>query len=996
MIYRRGSFTANPDQSQAITHPPAPLIILAGAGTGKTTTLLHRIIYLIEEYHTDPAQILAITYTDRAAQELKSRVIDNVGPRAEAITVATFHALCYAIVREYEQTNSNAPTLMEEGDAIFLLLNRFDDLQPFASRAFPENPVKAVIGSFLPFFNRLRDELITPAEHPLPEADNDQYPPEKIAQLQDLLRIFPRFQAWKQAEDRVDYGDMILRCYELLTADQAFRNRLQQRYRHILVDEFQDNNYALNEVLNLLSSPPISITVVGDDDQVVYGFRGASAVNIVDFEQRYGNQPDYRTIALTVNYRSHQRILDVANAVIRHNSLRKEKNLKAVEGKQSGPYPELWWGDSPAQHRFLPEKIKELVNTENYGYADIAVLCRTRSQVRRVARYLQREHIPTQVYLTEYFQIPAIRDLLGWCQVVGEGEHQEAGLYRVLARFRCEGVAHAWFSRFRKRDEQPRLELIWEDPELDTDPELKALLELIRQLQVDAVKKTAGEMVWEIAVKTGLFRPLMHRYEWEDQVAIMNLGDLLTRAQEFTRRHPEHPQLHDFVRYMVTLQQAGTVQTLYPTPVHTKPAVLIQTIHGVKGAQFPVVFIPYNRTGSFPLNFRAPQMVDHPPESWLRYTLPGNPDPRTLHLEEERRLFYVAVTRAEERLFLLAPKRATSPFIKEIPLTLVKEHVMNSPQPVQQPPRYADLRNRYEQRLINALASNQFRKVREITNVIERLQALETGKPVTWGSEPWEQELRAQLQPPLRREEPRPLDLSASTIETYLECPLKYRLGNIDRVPETASKPQLTFGLIIHRVLEQFHDPDGAATKERLLQLLETNWDPEGFDYAAREAEFKKQGVELLERYYDYIQEHPPTIAEREFKFSFKVDGITISGKIDRIDRGEHGYRVIDYKTSRNRMPAKKSLQLAIYCLYLYLNQNDRFGGLPEAATLFFLRQENDPEETHRFTPEELQETRHQITVIRDGILNQEYDPKPGFHCDWCDYKQLLCPAWED
>ncbi|MFQ6606680.1 MAG: ATP-dependent helicase [Fidelibacterota bacterium] len=993
-MYPRVTPTPNANQLAAITHPPAPLMIIAGAGTGKTFTLIQRIVHLIQHYHIDPETILVITYTEKAAQELHMRVMEAVGSQAQALNVSTFHAFCYRVVCEHPSINSQPPTLMDEGDAIFLLLNHFDDLLPFQSRLIPQDPVKAVTKCFLPFFNRLRDELIDPQSQDIDQVAQEFQDPELEAQFRDLMRIYPFFQRWKQEENRVDYGDMILRCHQLLTQDRPFLEQQRHQYQHIIVDEFQDNNFALNAIVGLLVGQHGSVTVVGDVDQVVYSFRGASVANIKDFETRYHSFANYREIDLVTNYRSTQPILDVANHVIQHNTNHIKKWLTAAENVQSGSLPEIWWGERPQQLQWITHKIKSLLKAGVATFADIAILCRTREQVTIVARHLREARLPVQVYLTGFFQIPVIRDLLAWCHVIAGGPHQEGALYRLLNKNLESSLAHKITAQLQRGDMFPQLIAISSHSK-EYAP-LEKLLNLIQLLRDHTAKLTAGEMVVEICEYTGLLKPYLKRYEFQDRVALLNAGEFINRAQTFSLRYQDQNRLQDFVEYIDILQPSGTIPTLYPSNGQDRAAILVQTIHGVKGGEFPIVIIPFNRSGSFPLNYRPSPYLDTPLSAWRPQVGEDCLSDKEFYREEERRLFYVAVTRAQKQLFLLTPKKATSPFIKEIPVNCIEEFEMPTQDTETQSTNSPSVRSHFEQRLLQALGENQFEKVREYTRILERLTTLERGQTVQWGNEPWEQELQKRLPEKLERTTPYPLRLSTSAAETYLECPLKYQLAHIDRIPEAISKPQLVFGTIIHRVLEEFHNPDQPQTEKQLLELLEIYWKPEAFDYRAREIEFKRQGEELLRRYFAHFQEAPPRVKARELRFTFEVDQVTITGKIDRIDESDHGYRIVDYKTGKTRTSAKKNLQLAIYCLYLYLNPETPFGGLPEAATLYYLRLEDKPQDTHQFLPEDLEGTREKIKKIRDGIWNQEFNPRKGFHCDWCDYKKLLCPAWEE
>ena len=225
---------------------------------------------------------------------------------------------------------------------------------------------------------------------------------------------------------------------------------------------------------------------------------------------------------------------------------------------------------------------------------------------------------------------------------------------------------------------------------------------------------------------------------------------------------------------------------------------------------------------------------------------------------------------------------------------------------------------------------------------------------------------------------------------------MKYRLGRIDSIPESQSKPQLVFGNIIHRALQRFHDSSEEQSEDRLLQLLEEEWDSSGFFYSDQEKEFKLQGHEIFKRYFATIVKYPPHVIATEEKFNFSIEDIKITGAIDRIDKNDNGTHVIDYKTSSTTSSAKASMQLAIYSMYLEQSNDPKFGGLPESANLYFLREEEKPVKSYHFEPEELLEKEEEIKAVAQGIKNREFSPLTGRHCDWCDYKNFICPAWED
>ena len=988
MLYSNRNFKANSSQDSAITHPPAPLMILAGAGTGKTSTLIHRIIYLIQHYNADPQSILAITYTEKAARELKERIVSVIGRRAEKMTISTFHAFCFNLVKDYRQSGAS-PILLDESEASFLLLNRFNDLGPFESREFPRDPTKAVTESLIPFFNRTRDELIKPDEK---RSDLKSLDSEICAQLADLKRIYPIFQQWKQSMNVVDYGDMILSAFELLNANSIVLDKVQSRFHHLIIDEFQDNNFSLNKIIGLIAKKRNQITVVGDEDQVIYSFRGASIHNIHLFRNQYSGHKNYLEIALEENFRSNQEILNVANASIKNNVDRVEKSLQSFSGFSSKK-PTLFFCEKTIQNQIIVNEINTLTD-DGKSFNNIAILCRTHGQATDLTTYLQSFGIPVQARFPIFFDIPSVKDINAWCQVVGGGKFKDIGFYRLLTQFCSEQETIDFFSQFERQDVSSRLEYALIHFEASPIKELSVLCQTILDIRGHPKPQSAEEVINTILDKTALLRRFNHRYEFADQVALVNAGKFIQKAQEFSRRNPGKNSLQNFNTFMEALMASGKITASFPENRQAFNAVIVQTIHGVKGGEFPIVFIPYNRSASFPLNYRSQKKINRPPDEWLGYSKNTDLTPKEHHKEEERRLFYVAVTRAQEQLFLLAPKRATSPFIKELPQELMEIIEMDELNQTSQP--YSVLRTTYEQRLQKALSQNKFDQIGNLTSAIQRIYSLEKGASITWGDTDWETELRENLSGAFQPSAPDQLYLSASSIDTYQSCPMKYRLGRIDAIPESQSKPQLVFGNIIHRALQRFHDTDEDHSLDRILQLLNEEWDSSGFFYPDQEKEFKLQGEEILKRYFASYELNPPNVIAREEKFNFIIEDIKITGAIDRIDKTDTGNHVVDYKTSSSTSSAKSSMQLAIYSIYLEQSDDPTIGGLPSSASLYFLREEEKPIKSYSFEPEELLEKEEKIKEVARGIRNREFEPKTGRHCDWCDYKNFICPAWEE
>ena len=653
-------------QEKAVSHSTSPLMIIAGAGTGKTFTLIQRVAYLINNYNVKPHNILLITYTERATQEMREKVVEELGSHGERIQIGTFHSICFNIVKEFGNTSYN-PRILNQSEAVYLLLEAFDELGPFESSEFALDPEKAVINNFLPFFNRCADELIDPNTQL-----NQEKSKEVLAQINDLKRIFIYFNQIKTKRNIVDYGDMILKAHHLLSSNNKILNICQNRFRHIIVDEFQDNNHALNEVVKLLSGKRQSVTVVGDDDQVIYSFRGASSYNIEVFNKMYGGNKKFSSIPLEINFRSHQQILNVANNIIKDNNERQLKTLESHD-KKEGPIPTLFWAENKNHADIIINQIRKL-NNKGYGYEDIAILCRTRNQARGLSESLLEANIPTNADFRKFFEIPLIKTIVAWCQIIGNGKYQDIALYRIIREKAGGKVAFELFNKFNIYEKEPRVALL-KSINSDLPSDVKCLIEIIRS--IDYKKKYADELVWEISEKTGILKKLVKRYHYDDQVGLLNFAYLIKLAKDFSREEKNRGLIR-FNNYLELMMRDRDWPAELPSlPLKTE-AIHIQTIHSAKGSEFPVVFIPFNRSVSFPMSFRPDKSKTCFPDEWLNYSGYSKLTDRDHHIQEERRLMYVAVTRAKERLFLLAPSKATSIFIKNMDKLLVEEYNMES------------------------------------------------------------------------------------------------------------------------------------------------------------------------------------------------------------------------------------------------------------------------------------------------------------------------------
>jgi len=995
--------TPNEQQRKAIDHPPGPLMILAGAGTGKTFTLLHRIRHLITSNLIEPDHVLLLTFTEKATAEARQTIFDILGDKAESIFVGTFHSFCHAIMRRYGPAERVDDVLWQESDILFYLINHFDDMDFIQSRTFADNPVKAIRESFIPFFNRVSDELISPAEleFKLKNMKNSQewfennFPgihpkntrfDDVAFQLYDLLQAYSFFQKAKADHNALDFGDMILGCYEVLKNDVSVLKQVRDEFRHIFIDEYQDNNYALNKIVNLIAEKDSSITVVGDEDQCIYSFRGANYYNISDFRNRYESHPDYAEIPLVENRRSTQEILDLANAAISHNPDRTPKILTCIPNDtQPGPKPKWIQADKQETLVALPELIHSLINNGKALYGDIGVICRGWGNVTAAADALQKSAIPVDIHIEKFFDVPIVKDVLAWGHLICKDDQANIALYRILR----ERLDNNWTSEFFQSMVRTSIEekLDQLTKRITESSEIGTVLNSIASLQKSLDKKLkADEMVWQILnilKASPLVTDMRTLYRYAQRLNLANAGEILNLAEQFVNKDPV-TSLSDWLEFMDVMALASNQNAAQPKLESGNLAVQVMSIHQSKGLQFQVVIIPFLYSGSFPSSLKKHPTIDRLPNSWMAWEQGADTTFRTLHEREERRVFYVGITRAEKYLYLYGPTKRQSMFTKELedikPQTMEIE-TMNTHE--EKTVSLSARRQRLLADLNREIAANQMDNARKILNEMEQSSSLP--EPNGAGSQPGDHAI---------------LHLSSTKIDTYNSCPLKYRLKYIDKVPERKTRATGEFGSIMHSILEEFHGLEAEdQTEQVLFDLLEKHWREEAFEYRQRGEEFRKQGKELLSDYFRFVQENPPTVLGREASFAYTMDDINvkISGKIDRIDDNGDSLGIVDYKTSRKKEKADKNIQMALYTEALLNNAVQGISGEPGEASLHFLRFGEDPLSSHEFSEKELDVYRDKIRDVADGIRSGSFDTKKSdFNCQYCDYKDFLCPAWEE
>jgi DNA helicase II / ATP-dependent DNA helicase PcrA len=655
----------NPQQHEAVVHEGSPLLIIAGAGSGKTRVLTHRIAYLLAARSVRPGEVLAITFTNKAAGEMRERVVDLVGPRASRMWVSTFHSACVRILRREAGAVGlkSSFSIYDAADSqrMMSLVMRELDLDP---KRYPPR-------SFAAQISNLKNELVDEETYAARITEESNHT-ERM-----LTEAYRMYQQRLRQANAMDFDDLIMTTVNILQAFPDVAEHYRRRFRHVMVDEYQDTNHAQYQLVRELVGagtpdvPPAELVVVGDADQSIYAFRGATIRNIAEFEDDY---PNAKTILLEQNYRSTQTILGAANAIIAKNPGRKPKNLWTAAG-DGEPIVGYVADNEHDEASFVATEIDRLTDHEGVRPGEVAVFYRTNAQSRVLEEVFVRVGLPYKLIGgTRFYERREIKDVLAYLRVLanpadtvnlrriinvpkrGIGERAEAALTLLAERERI-----AFVEALARADEAPGIAT----RSLACIKTFTQLLEALATLvEGGAGPATALEAILE---QTGYLAELRASHDPQDETRVENLSELVAVAREFEDASP-NGTLTDFLEGVSLVADADQVPDEAVSDgadeqkPHDDPGVVsLMTLHTAKGLEFPVVFLTGLEDGVFP-HMRA--MTDN------------------AELEEERRLAYVGVTRARERLYLSragvrsawgAPQyNPPSRFLDEVPDTLVE------------------------------------------------------------------------------------------------------------------------------------------------------------------------------------------------------------------------------------------------------------------------------------------------------------------------------------
>ncbi|RKI80378.1 ATP-dependent DNA helicase PcrA [bacterium 1xD42-87] len=634
--------TLNERQRQAVMQTEGPVLILAGAGSGKTRVLTHRVAYLIDRAGVAPYHILAITFTNKAAGEMRERVDKIVGFGAEQIWVSTFHSTCVRILRRYIDRlgYDNHFTIYDTDDQKGIMKEVCKKLQ-IDTKMLKERTIMSAISS-------AKDELIDPQEYEM--QNGFDYNGGKIA------KAYREYQATLKKNNALDFDDLIMKTVELFKADAEVLKSYQDRFRYIMVDEYQDTNTAQFELIRLLAAGHRNLCVVGDDDQSIYKFRGANIRNILDFEKVY---PDAFVVRLEQNYRSTQMVLDAANAVIKNNTRRKEKALWTDQG-EGARIGFRQFDTAYEEAEYIAGDVARKKRKGQFSYGECAVLYRTNAQARLLEERFIMEGIPYDVVGgTNFYSRREIKDVLAYLKTIDNGR-DDVAVKRIINVPR-RGIGAATIVRVQEYADERNISFFDALTEADqivtigrSAGKLKPFVTMIQSFRSKQEFYSLEELVKDVLDLTGYLKELEESDEEDAAERVENIEELVSKVVAYEEESDE-PSLSGFLEEVALVADIDRVDG-------DGDRVLLMTLHSAKGLEFGHVYLAGMEDGVFP--------------SYMTIT---SDDP--MEIEEERRLAYVGITRAKEELTLTYAKQRmirgetqynpVSRFVREIPPMLL-------------------------------------------------------------------------------------------------------------------------------------------------------------------------------------------------------------------------------------------------------------------------------------------------------------------------------------
>ncbi|PIT88904.1 MAG: hypothetical protein COU27_03440 [Candidatus Levybacteria bacterium CG10_big_fil_rev_8_21_14_0_10_36_7] len=945
----------NIEQKKAVEHEKGPLLIIAGAGTGKTTVVTERIRYLIVKKHISANNILALTFTDKASFEMQERV-DTILPYGYTnLWINTFHSFCDRVLRDEAHSIGldSGYKLISESESVLMMRQNIFDLGLAQFKPLG-NPTK-FLDALLSHFSRLKDEDITPDQY-IKYSSKLQDRDEKLQYL-ELSHAYKKYEELKIRESVMDFSDLIANTLLLFRTRPTILSRYRKLFKFILVDEFQDTNYAQNELAILLAGDDKNITVVADDDQSIYRFRGAAVSNVLQFKKTF---PKAKILSLTQNYRSSQVILDHAHKLIQHNN---PNRLEVVEGINK----KLKSASHITNHKI--ELIREMraddeadkiaktilkLTKNKYKYKNIAILVRANNHAQMITGALTRYKIPYQFLGPGYlFQQEEVKDLIAYLTFL-TNPYDSVSLFRVLCMdiFSIPYIELNLFLNYAKRNNLTLFEALKNTNHdfltISTKAQLNVFSKMVNKHIEKSKKIKAGQILYDFIVDSGLFESLKTIQSTKDEKRVKNIAKFFDRIKNFETEKADST-IFTIVEWLTLMLQMNDNPTAADVDMRDENAVNILTVHSSKGLEFDVVFLVNLVSERFPSRERKEKIPL--PLQIIKEKIDPTID---FHMEEERRLFYVGMTRAKERLYFTAANyygagkrvKKLSPFIHEALPELIEEE-----------------------------------KIKQLSHQMTLTEVLA----------PYQEQ-------PAKEEKITPVKVSYitfSNLQMFDICPLHYKAKVILKLPTPATSVQ-SFGISIHNTLYQFYkqlQEKNKVSLSQLKQILSKEWKSEGYVNKKDEQDRYLRALSIIENFYktSYNPRVKPLRLEEPFNFMLK-NGVKVFGKIDRVDSKGKGIEIIDYKTGEDNPKAQKAhkLQLEMYALAATRVKDSILNKKPEDIVLSLLFLLENKKKTMTFKTEDLERLENDLIEKIEEIKKSDFKCSKNILCKNCEFK-LLC-----
>jgi len=951
----------NEEQKTAVIHGDGPLLIIAGAGTGKTKVITHRIAYLIASKGAKPEEILAVTFTEKAASEMEERIDLLVPYGYSFVDISTFNSFGEKVLRNTIHEIGyflDFKLLDEVEQAIFFREHLFQfPLKYYRPLSLPTKHVQELLSAI----KRLKQEDIRPDDYldyakKLAKKAKDAVELEQAQKHLEMAQVYREYQALLVKEGKIDFEDQVVLAMKLFKERPSVLKEFQQRYKYILVDEFQDTNYIQFELLKLLCQKHQNLTVVGDDDQSIFRFRGASLSNIRGFRKVY---PHAKKVVLVKNYRSTQDILDSSYRLIQHNNPDRLELQEKVDKRLESTIAHLGKSIHMIQLDTLSheaDKVAEIISqkTENgYNFKDLAILVRRNADADPFLRALNMKEIPFRfsgsrgLYAQEEVKI-----LVSFIRAMTDFEDSKSLFHLSLSdAYGMEPYDLTKLSNFAAKKHLP-LHSVFKmvsagqspvDPSSYSEAQVKRIFnDLLFSSQL-ASTQNAGRVLYSFLERSGFLKNLVEKGGPTSEIKIKNIRIFFDKVKNFSELS-EDDSMFSFATHLALLQQVGDNPASAEAEME-EDAVNVLTVHKAKGLEFPIVFMVSLIGDRFPGRQRREKIPV--PDELLNEELPE----RENYLQEERRLFYVGMTRAKKILYLVWSKdyglkrpKKVSPFVLEaLDIPKAPEETLHT-SALEEIKRYAP---RFSENI-----------------------------------------------PQVKVKEGISLTLSFFRVDDYLTCPLKYKYRQVMRIP-VLPHHNLVYGRVMHNMIHFYlrNKMSGKTiSDEELIKEYLAHWINEGFLSREHEEMRKKDGEKALRLFYQRQESSGivPLYLEKEFRWQH--DPVKFTGRWDRIDVLDKGAVIIDYKATSVKdqkeanKRARESLQMDLYALSFAKTQD-----LPLLETqLYFL--ESDIIGHAEKGQKEQDRAMEKIKAAEAGIKREDYRAKPDWHnCNFCDFR-TICP----